>query len=49
MLAFDDGLDAAQREEIDTLQASGEDPQRLEALVALRRSLMVAVVLMPLG
>lgn len=49
VLAFDDGLDAAQREEIDTLQASGEDPQRLEALVALRRSLMVAVVLMPLG
>ena len=49
VLAFDDGLDAAQREEIDTLQASGENPQRLEALVALRRSLMVAVVLMPLG
>ena len=49
LLAFADGLTQEQRDELAALEASGEDPARLDQLTSLRRSLVVAVVLVPLG
>ncbi len=49
LLAFADGLTDQQRDELAALEASGEDSARLEELISLRRSLMVAIVLIPRG
>lgn len=49
VLAFVDGLTAAQRAELEGLQQSRADPARLDELVTRRRSLMVAIVLTPRG
>ena len=49
LLAFADGLTGGQRDELAALEGSGADPARLEELISLRRSLMVAIVLIPLA
>jgi hypothetical protein len=49
VLAYADGLSDAERDELQALSLTGDDPQRQADLEALRWSLVVAIVLTPLG
>lgn len=49
VLAYADGLSDAQRDELQALSLTGDDPQRQADLEAQRWSVVVAIVLVPIG